>query len=258
MKKALYVFALALLTLSSCKTAERIVYLQDVTQEESVTSAAPKPLKLAPGDKIGVNVSSATTPELALRYNIAASSNVSSSSNYDNLRYTVDENGNVDIVGLGRVKVGGLTRAEAAAMIQSTFRNGIINDAVVTVAAYSRYVTVLGEVAKPGRLEIPRDNINILEALGMAGDLTINGRRDRIKVVRQEGSESKTYFVDLRSKELFSSPVYQLQQNDIIYVEPNRVRMGQSTNNDNSIRQISTWLSVSSLLTSIAILIFRR
>ncbi len=258
MKKAIYIFALALLSLSSCKTAEKIIYLQDVNQEESVASAAPQALKLAPGDKIGVNVSSATTPELALRYNLTQGSNVSSSQNYDNLRYTIDENGNVDIVGLGRVKVGGLTRSEAAAMIQNTFRNGIINDAVVTVAAYSRYITVLGEVSKPGRLEIPRDNINILEAIGMAGDLTINGRRDRIKVIRQEGGESKTYYADLRSKEIFSSPVYQLQQNDIIYVEPNRVRMGQSTNNDNSIRQISTWLSVSSLLLSIAILVFRK
>ena len=76
-------------------------------------------------------------------------------------------------------------------------------------------------------------------------------------MVRQEGNESKIYFIDLRSKDMFTSPVYNLQQNDVVYVEPNKVKMGQSTNNDNSVRNISTWLSVTSVLTSIAILIFR-
>ena len=131
------------------------------------------------------------------------------------------------------------------------------NDAVVTVAAYNQFVTVLGDVARPGRLEIARDNITIFEAIGMAGDLNITGRRDAIKVIRQEGNECKTYFIDLRSKNVFNSPVYNLQQNDIVKVEPNRVKMGSSTNNDNSIRNISTWLSITSVLTSISILIWR-
>ncbi len=173
------------------------------------------------------------------------------------MRYTIDENGNVDLLGIGRIKVGGLTRSEAAAKIQSVFRNGVLNDAVVTVAAYNQFVTVLGDVARPGRLEIARDNITIFEAIGMAGDLNITGRRDAIKVIRQEGNECKTYFIDLRSKNVFNSPVYNLQQNDIVYVEPNRVKMGSSTNNDNSIRNISTWLSITSVLTSISILIWR-
>ena len=116
---------------------------------------------------------------------------------------------------------------------------------------------MLGEVARPGLQEITRDKMTILEAIGRAGDLTITGRRDCIRVLRQEGNVTKTYFVDLRSKDLFNSPVFNLQQNDVVYVEPNKVRMGQSTNNDNSVRNISTWLSVTSVLTSIAILIFR-
>lgn len=194
---------------------------------------------------------------MALRYNLSTGTNTSSTQNADNMRYTIDENGNVDLLGIGRIKVGGLTRSEAAAKIQSVFRNGVLNDAVVTVAAYNQFVTVLGDVARPGRLEIARDNITIFEAIGMAGDLNITGRRDAIKVIRQEGNECKTYFIDLRSKNVFNSPVYNLQQNDIVYVEPNRVKMGSSTNNDNSIRNISTWLSITSVLTSISILIWR-
>ena len=202
-------------------------------------------------------VTSASTPDLALRYNLQVGQTSSTTQNYDNQRYTIDENGNIDMPGIGRISVAGMTRAEAAKKIQTAFREGVLNDAVVTVAAYNRYVTVLGDVARPGQQEIRRDNITILEALGQAGDLTITARRDRVRVVRQEGNMSKTYFIDLRSKDMFSSPVYNLKQNDVVYVEPNKVKMGQSTNNDNSVRNISTWLSVTSVLTSIAILIFR-
>ena len=242
MKKSLFSFLLVLFCLTSCKTAERIIYFQDAQYGKTFDTQATKALTLVPGDKIGVMVTSASTPELAIRYN---------------QRYTIDENGNIDMPGIGRTSVAGLTRAEAAAKIQDAFRSGILNDAVVTVAAYNRFITVIGDVARPGQQEIRRDNITILEALGQAGDLNITARRDRVRVVRQEGNESKIYFIDLRSKDMFTSPVYNLQQNDVVYVEPNKVKMGQSTNNDNSVRNISTWLSVTSVLTSIAILIFR-
>lgn len=254
--RKLYVL-LILLALASCKTRERIVYLQDVVQHEAIATQPVVTLKLSPGDKIGVTVTSAATPQLAMRYNLSAGNASSVSQNANNFRYTLDENGNVDLLGIGRVQIGGLTRSEAATKIQSVFRNGVLNDAVVTVAAYNQYVTVLGDVSRPGRYEVSRDNITLLELLGMAGDLNITARRDAIKVIRQEGNESKTYFVDLRSKDIFNSPVYNLQQNDIVYVEPNRVKIGQSTNNDNSVRNITTWLSITSVLTSICILIFR-
>lgn len=257
--KKFYVLLILLtaLALVSCKTKERIVYLQDVVQQEAIATQPVMTLKLASGDKIGVMVTSTATPQLAMRYNLSVPNNTNSSQDADKMRYTIDESGNVDLLGVGRVQVGGLTRSEAAAKIQSVFRNGVINDAVVTVSAYNQYVTVLGDVSRPGRYEVSRDNITLLELLGMAGDLNITARRDAIKVIRQEGNVSKTYFVDLRSKDIFNSPVYNLQQNDIVYVEPNRVKMGQSTNNDNSVRNISTWLSVTSVLTSICILIFR-
>lgn len=257
MRKTFFFFAVILLCLASCNSSEKIVYFQDTIDGETYSSLSTKALKLAPGDKVGVTVTSAATPELAYRYNLSmGQGNSNSNSNIDNLRYTIDENGNIDMLGIGRTKIAGMTRSEAAMTIQNKFRNGILNDAVVTIGAYNQYITILGEVAKPGRLEIDRDNITILEAIGAAGDLTITGRRDRVKVFRQEGNESKTYYVDLRSKDIFNSPVYNLQQNDVIYVEPNKLRVGQSTNNDNSVRQISTWLSVTSVIISICILIF--
>ncbi len=259
MKKNLILLFIALLTMASCKTQEKIVYFQDTQANGTIDTQKAVALKLIPGDKIGVNVTSATTPELAMRYNLTqGNASTSATMNVNNYRYTLDENGNVDLPGIGRMKVSGLTRAEAASLIQAKYRDGIINDAVVTVSTYNQYVTILGEVKNPGQLEITRDNLNILEAIGRAGDLTITGRRDCVKVIRQEGDQSKTYYVDLRSKDIFNSPVYNLQQNDVIYVEPNKMKSGQSTYNDNSIRSISTWLSISSFLTSLAILIFRK
>lgn len=261
MKKSFFtLLAILLLCVTSCstnKTAQKIIYLQDVQPGSSIPTEALSTLTIVPGDKLGITVTSIATPDLAALYNLnLGASNNSSTNNADNTRYTVDENGCVDILGIGRVKVSGLTRSEAAAKIQTIFREGVVNDAVVTVAAYNRCIYVLGEVNKPGRQEITRDNITILEAIGMAGDLTIQGRRDNIKVIRREGNESKAYFVDLRQKEsVFNSPVYNLRQDDVIIVEPNKVRIGQSTNNDNALRSISTWISISSLLTSIATLI---
>jgi len=254
MKKHLLLLALLILALASCRTREKVVYLQDLLPDSTAATQPLVTLKLSAGDRIGVVVTSAATPELAQRYNLSMGN--STTNNADNQRYTVDENGNIDMLGIGRIQVGGLTRSEAADKIQKIFRNGILNDAVVTVAAYNQYITVLGDVRNPGRIEISRDNITILEAIGMAGDLNITGRREPVKVIRQEGNESKTYYVDLRSKSLFNSPAYNLQQNDIVYVEPNKMKTGQSTNNDNSLRSISMWMSISSFLLTIGLLIF--
>ena len=223
--------------------------MQDVASDTIIQTQQIKTLKLVSGDKIGVTVTSAATPELAARYNLTLGNNSSSTSNADNMRYTIDENGNVDLPGIGRTEVGGLTRSEAAARM---------NDAVVTVAAYNRYVTVLGEVARPGQQEITRDNITILEAIGRAGDLTITGQRKQIKVIRQEGNESHTYYIDLTSKDFFKSPVYNLQQNDIVYVAPNDKRKRESRAVGNTFNTPSVWISLASLATTITTLIITQ
>lgn len=260
MKQTIFALLVALFCLSSCKTEEKVLYFQDVVNQGEITTQVATTLKLLPGDKISVIVTSSATPEVAQRYNLATALGTSASSTQstqENIRYTLDEKGCIDMLGVGRIELQGLTRSEAAEKIQKAFRNGILNDAIVTVAAYNRYITVMGEVARPGRIEITRDNINLLEALGQCGDLTIQARRDRILVIRNEGNVSKSYYVDIRSKDLMNSPVFNLQQNDVVYVEPNRMRIGQSTYNDNSVRSINTWLSISSFLLSLGILIFK-
>ncbi len=247
--------------LTSCKTEQKVLYFQDVASGDTFTTNVLEPLKLQPGDKLNVIVTSSSTPEIAQQFNLPVVTIQAGSTNrsYSNqvALYTIDETGSIDVPTLGRISLKGLTRSEAAAHIQARLREKLLRDAVVTISASDQYVTILGEVVRPGQISIDRDNITILEALGKAGDLTIQGRRDQVKVLRQEGNETKVYYVDLRSKDIFNSPVYNLQQNDVVYVSPNKVRIGQATNNDNSVRSISTWLSVSSVLISLGILIFR-
>lgn len=261
MKKLLLILATVLVAFSSCKTQEKILYFQDLQQNETIRTQALQTLTFQPGDKLSVIVSSARSPELAQQFNLPivstqAGSAKSSSSNQLAL-YTIDDKGDIDFPVLGKLHLQGLTRSQVADKIQNMLRSGLANDAVVTITAYDQYVTVMGEVSNPGRISITNEHLTILEALGQVGDLTIQGRRDRILVIRQEGGSSKSYYVDLRSKDIFNSPVYNLRQNDVIYVEPNKMRTAQSTNNGNSVRSISTWLSISSFLLSLGILIFK-
>ena len=262
MNKILLAFAALLLTLSSCKTREKILYFQDIENGAVIPTQAIQPLTFQSGDKLTVVVTSSSTPQLAVQFNLpmvtiqAGTVNAQSGSQQMAV-YTIDENGCIDIPTLGRTKISGLTRSETAAKIQALLRDGKLRDAVVTVNAYDQYITILGEVKSPGKQTITKDRLTIIEALGAAGDLTIHGCRDNILVLRQEGNETKSYYVDLRSKDVMNSPVYNLRQNDVVYVQPNKVKMGQSTNNDNSLRTISTWISIASFLMSLGVIVLK-
>lgn len=262
MNRFFLVLVAVLLTLSSCKTREKILYFQDIENGSVIPTQAIQPLTFQPGDKLTVIVTSSATPQLAVQFNLplvtvqAGTANVQGGSQQMAV-YTIDENGCIDIPTLGRTKISGLTRSETAAKIQSILRDGKLRDAVVTVNSYDQYITILGEVRNPGKQTITKDRLTIIEALGAAGDLTIHGCRDNILVLRQEGNETKSYYVDLRSKDVMNSPVYNLRQNDVVYVQPNKVKMGQSTNNDNSLRTISTWISIASFLMSLGVIVLK-
>jgi polysaccharide export outer membrane protein len=115
-------------------------------------------------------------------------------------------------------------------------------------------ISILGEVSKPGRYNIVQDKITILEALSMAGDMSIYGKRENVRVIRNENGVQKTYTINLCSAtEVFDSPVYYLQQNDVVYVEPNSMRTRQSTVNGNNIRSANFWTSMVSVFVTVAI-----
>ena len=159
---------------------------------------------------------------------------------------------------MGSIHVAGLSREQLASMIKERLVKGnLVNDAVVTVDFLNLKISVLGEVKNPGKYSIDRDQITLLEAISMAGDLTIYGKRNGIMVIREADGNRITYKMDLRSSETFSSPAYYLRQNDIIYVEPNSTRAGQSTINENNVKSVSLWMSIASFATTLAVLIFK-
>ena len=166
MNRFLLIIVAALLTFSSCRTTKKVLYFQDMTQNEEIATQAVEPLKFEPGDRLTVIVTSGKTPDLAVSYNlpvmtIQAGTTTQSYSNQIS-PYTVDENGCIDVPSLGKVKVAGLTRAQVSATIQDKLRNGnLLKDAVVTVNAYDQYVTIMGEVKNPGKINNPPPNLAI-------------------------------------------------------------------------------------------------
>ena len=250
------------LALWSCSTPKEISYFQDLESVEGQRIGGAKGITVRPKDKISIIVN-CKSPELTALFNLpyvtqrlGENSRSAISSGYSQgyiSGYTVDDRGCVDFPVLGEVHVAGMTREEIASEIKRELREqGQATDAVVTVDFMNLYYQVLGEVARPGRYAIDKDALTILDAIGAAGDLTIYGRRDRVKVLRDEGGRMRTYEVDLCSaSDLIASPVYYVRQNDVIYVDPNDVRARQSTVNGNNVRSTSFWISLTSLAASV-------
>ena len=261
MKKILLMAMLAL-ALASCNTSKKIVYFQDiqVNRPEAITEA--RDITVQPKDQISILVSS-KDPQLAALFNLPrvqyrVGDNNMQNTNGDVSGYTLDTEGYIDFPVLGRLYVAGMTKSEIASFIKKRLMDeNLINDPVVTVEFMNLYYSILGEVNNPGKYMITKDQITLLEALSMAGDLTIYGKRDAVFVVREEDGQRVTHWVDLRTQDLFQSPVYYLKQNDVIYVQPNKVRAGQSTINENSVKSVSLWISIASFLSSLGVLLFK-
>lgn len=264
MKITLILFLGMALLLGSCSASHKIAYMQDVGSDVR-REAAIATVTARSGDKVSIVVNS-KNPELAEMFNLPMMTHrigqpMNSSYNYNQQvsSYTVDSNGNIDFPILGEVHVAGLKREKIASYIKNELvRKNLVKDAVVIVEFLNMGVSVMGEVNRPGRFNIDRDHLTLLDALSMAGDLTIYGRRENVLVVRQENGGESYYRVNLcDARSLHASPVYYLQQNDMVYVEPNGVRSRQSTVNGNNLRSTSFWMSLASLLTTLGVLIFK-
>jgi len=259
MKKQFCYLAAAMI-LVSCGTPKQINYFQDVKDGQIVNVQSPLEIKVRPEDKLSIVVST-RDPQLGQMFNLGITgSYVGSSKSYGSQMmcgYTVDANGDIDFPVLGKINVAGKNRFEIAELIKDKLiSSDLLKDAVVTVEFDKMYYSVMGEVAHPGRFAIEKDRVTVLEALSTAGDLTIYGVRKNVVVMRNEGDKNRVYRLNLcNADSLAMSPAYYLQQNDVVYVEPNTMRARQSTVNGNNVLSTSFWISVASLLTSIAVLL---
>lgn len=259
---------------ASCSTPKNITYFQDLDQTAVLDMADRQMIRIEPEDKISIVVKS-KDPALAELFNLSISTNrignnTSTSGNTATIRtysgtsesmsnYTVDPKGDIDFPILGTLHVAGMTRFEVAAFIKGELigRN-LVKDPVVSVEFLNTGISVMGEVTNPGRFDMNRDNITVLDAIALAGDLTIQGQRENVLVLRVENGQMKTYRIDLtNASQMVRSPGFNLKQNDIVYVEPNPMKKRSTTVNGNSVLNASFWVSVASLLTSVAVLIFK-
>lgn len=246
----------------SCKSPKEIAYFQDTTAGMITQIPDKHPITAKAEDKISIVVNS-KDEQLTNLFNLLEASRKVGSNTRDTqgevLGYTVNSNGCIDFPVLGEIKVEGLTREEIAKCIkEKLITKNLVKDPIVTVDFMNLSVSVLGEVKTPGKYYLDKDCMTLVDVISLAGDLTIYGKRENIKVLRNENGEQKVYVVNLCSNnELMNSPAYYLQQNDIIYVEPNKVKAGQSTVNDNNLRSISFWMSIGSFLMTLGVLIFK-
>lgn len=250
----------AIMMVTSCAPVKNIAYFQDKALNHPEQIDKHGGIVIQPKDMISIIVSS-RNPELAAMFNLPlvsyqAGSEIADSSGQKLIGYVVDNNGYIDFPVLGTIQVAGLTRWELAELIKDRLlKEGYLTDAVVTVEFMNFKVSVLGEVNNPGTFTIQGDKVTVLQALSLAGDLTIFGERTNVTVIREQDGKRTFYNIDLCSVDMFKSPAYNLQQNDIVYVEPSEIKARQSTVDDKNLRLTSIIISSGSLLISIATLL---
>lgn len=268
--KYLFGIVIAAAIVTSCKTPKDITYLQNHDSNQAIATIAANDITAMPGDKISIVVHSQDA-QLAEIFNMpiqarrlgntigrqtSASNHISTYSNGEISPYVVDFYGDITFPVLGELHVGGLNRHQISAMIKDEIVNRqLLKDPTVTVQFVDHAFTVLGSVGQPGRVLFDRDRITLIEALGLAGDLNIDGKRTNVKVFRTVDNKEIAYEVDLTdANSLYQSPAYYVMQNDIIYVEPNDKAKRNTTAAGNTSLQPSFWVSLASLATTIAVL----
>ncbi len=251
-----YWLLLFVVFLSSCITRKQITYFQDIPSSDSIKASATNVgLRTAlyeptikPGDILNITVMSLSPESNALINYPFINQNVSTPEKtltQATPGFLVDNEGNVQIPMLGNIKVDGLTTSQIRKLITEKL-DKYLQSPTVSVRFSNFKITILGDVARPGIYPVPNERITLMEALGLAGDLTVFGQRTGVKLIREENGKNKIYKIDLTSKDVLNSPYMYLQPNDVIYVDPNG---GKAANADNAYRILPIIISAVSALT---------
>lgn len=228
----------------SCASKKNIIYLQGPEPNENKDSFYNVKLKKDDFLSISIYGVDENSTKLFNVPQIATSLNKGYTNGTASLQgYLIDSNGEIDFPIIGKIKLGGLQRNEAIDLLKTKLKD-YLKDPIINIQIQNFKITVIGEVRAPGTFNIPNERITILEAIGLAGDLTINAVRKNIKVIRDENGIKKEYIIDITSKTFLYSPVYYLSQNDVIYVTPNQAKI----NSSNVSSSAGIFISISSLL----------
>lgn len=243
----------------SCVSSKKIVYFQDLAEGQRLLDTIQKSNKIQPDDLLSIVVSAydlnAVRPFNLVsetRPALETSSGLSYNPNNQQQAYLTAQDGTISFPVLGTLKVAGLTRTELSEMLTRRISE-YVKDPIVTIRILNFKVSLLGEVNRPGTYNFEGERLSLPAALGLAGDMTIYGRRDNVLVIRDNGKSKSYNYLDLRDAAALNSEFYYLQQNDVVYVEPNRAQVQSSSFNRNA----AIYVSVASLLLSAMAIIFR-
>ncbi|MBR4729492.1 MAG: polysaccharide biosynthesis/export family protein [Prevotella sp.] len=263
MKQLQYSIVLTLVSLffASCGSTKDVAYFQNSEDIDFTRSEYLYDARIMPKDVLTITVNT-VNPEASAPFNLIVSTALNTSSVNQSIgsnralqTYLVDNKGCIEFPVLGTIEVGGLTKSMCEQLLHDKIKPYLnaAENPVVTVRMSNYKISVLGEVNRPGMFTVGNEKINILEALAQAGDLTIYGVRDRVKLIREDAKGRKEiHTINLTDANIISSPYYYLQQNDIIYVEPNKVKAQNS-----SVGQVTTLsFSATSILISLASLLY--
>lgn len=249
----------AVLVLASCGSQKDVPYFQNSESVDLSKSQYLYDARIMPKDQLTITVST-MDDQAAVPFNMTVPTpySVSQRSTYSQAMlqtYLVDNAGYINFPVLGQIKVGGLTKSETEKMIEDRIRPYMASEEnpIVTVRMTGYQISVIGEVARPGTFTVSREKISILEALAQAGDLTIYGQRKNVQLIREDATGKKSiYTFDLTDADIINSPYFYLQQNDVVYVTPNKVKAQNS-----SVGSMTTlWFSATSILISLTSLLY--
>lgn len=256
MKKSI-IYLTLLVLISSCRS-RNLAYFSDIETNHEISQSLPEipEVKIRPDDILSITVTTINAEANAL-FNTGEIIEQGATVNYDNMRsnlyregYLVDNNGNVDFPVIGLVNIGGLTRTEAKTVLKDKLVN-VVKDPIINIRFLNYRITVVGEVNRPNTFTIPSEQITIFQALGMAGDMTVYGKRENVLVMRKENGNLNLKRLDLNKKDVVTSSYFYLQPNDVVYVEPDKAKGVQASTNT------QFWAIASSILTVIVVLLTR-
>ena len=258
MKKNFLILLISLILLS-CGSSKRIIYLLNDRSQTNQVDTSAATLKV--GDLLTITVN-AISPDIAAPFNLPViptpyainTVNPLASTSIALQNYLIDNDGNIIFPVLGKINAAGMTKDQLAVYIKNQIYPHYIKEPPIVNIRYLNYkISVLGEVLRPGLYTIDNEHINILEAIALAGDLTIYGKRDHVLIIRENNRQSKTiYYLDLTDKKLINSSLYYLHPNDIIYIRPNKPKVRSSSFNvaeSISISIVGSLISLASFLT---------
>ncbi|MRH99180.1 polysaccharide export protein [Kriegella sp. EG-1] len=242
---------LIVLIFSSCASKKDIVYFQNAGDYETIVSDNSHTNKFKIDDVLSIHVST-FDPQASMPFNLLKGAE-EGGIKAEQVDYIIDKNGEIDFPVLGAIKLVGLSPEEAKLFLKEKL-SPYLKDAIVNIRLKNFTVTVLGEVNRPGTYPVDGEQITVLEAIGLANDLTIKGLRKNVMVIRDFNGTKVYTRIDLTQKESLNSPVYYLTQNDVVYVEPNESAVNSSAFDS----RVSVWVSIASLLITSTVLLITR